>query len=380
MELNNLKTEAAKLRLTSEEKTAMKARIFGAPLSVGAAQPSSYFTYSFQFLHARVLVPAMAVVLVFGGASTTAAAQGALPGDLLYPVKISINEAIKVALATTPIVKAEVSAELAVRRVEEAEVLAARGELTVAVGEELAAHFEAYAEDANNLANEVEAQDPDEAMSLRAKLGSSLQAHGAILATLTEGGAKDNQEGTGVVAARVLARTSGSSGLAYAPTTMMRSAKVAEPEATSMMLTVATDSATSAADIKAAGTISLGGEMMERVNEGGEVDAKRAQARAIEAFKSLREQFDDTKDKYAASAVTQVSGRLADIENLMELGSTTFDTGHYAEAENDYTDALESITKLSVLLRVQARLPQNIITPILEQNMEIESSLEIPEL
>ena len=382
MELNNLKNESIKLRMTPAEKAAMKAQIFGATSAMPAPQPSSYFAYSFQFLHARVLVPALALVLVFGGASTTAAAQGALPGDLLYPVKIFVNEGVEVALATTPVARAQVQAKLAERRVEEAEALAATGKLNAAVGEELAANFEEHAEDAESHVEQVAAQDPSAAAALRAKLGSSLLAHGEILATLTVGGSAENQEGTGAVAARVLARTSGSARPAYAPATIAMRAAKAAPEPQAMTMSLAADVASDTATATEAGGAVLEADTaaQQPIDEGSERDAARAQARAQEAFVGVRAQFDHNKDKYAASAITQVSGELAGIGELMELGSTTLATGHYAEAEGDYAQALERLTKLEVLLRVQARLKQNIITPILEQNIEIDSSFEVPGL
>lgn len=376
MELNNLKTESTKLRMTPAEKAAMKASVFGAPAPVSLApQPSAYFG-AFSFMHTRVLVPAFTFVLVFGGVGTAAAAQGTLPGDILYPVKISINEAVEVALATSPVARAEVSAKLAERRVEEAEALAAQGKLDAAVGEELAANFEAHVESADEHTTEVEAQDPSAAASLRAKLDSSLLAHGEILATLTVGSGKENQEGTGVVAAKVLARTSGSARVAYAPANM-RNAKIA-PAAETMSMTmaidVASDTATSA---DAAGTVSLEGDMIDQAPHGDEQAALRTQARAQEAVASARATFDANKNDLSAAIVTQVSGEFAKIDELMELGSTTLATGHYAETEGDYTEALRRATKLGVLLKVQARIEQNIITPILEQNVEVDPTFEV---
>lgn len=382
MELNNLKNEAYRLKLTPQEKAAMKARIFGVASPVPAAQPSSYFTFYFQFLHTRVLVPALAVALVFGGVSTAAAAQDALPGDVLYPVKISINEAVEVALATTPVARAEVSAKLAERRVEEAETLAAQGKLTPATGEELAANFEEHAQDAESHAEQVAAEDPSAAATLRAKLGLSLLAHGEILATLTVGGTAQNQEATGVVAAKVLAHTIASARPAYAPATIAMRAKTVEPQAMTMSLVVANDTATTADAGGGTASVSLENDMIDEApaDNGSEDDATHAQLRAARALAGVREQLEDNKAKYADSAIMQVSGELAEIDELMELGSTTLATGHFAEAEGDYTQALERLTKLNVLLRVQTKLKQNIITPILEQDIEKDSSFEVPGL
>ena len=376
MELNNLKTEAAKLRLSAQEKSAMKARIFGVPAPVAMApQSSPYFIFSYQFLQARVLAPMMVLLVVFVGAGTAGAAQGSLPGDLLYPVKISVNEAVEVALATTPVAKAEVSAKLAERRVEEAEVLASRGELTPEAGEELAASFDAHADTAATLATEIEAHSPDAAMSLRAKLDSSLLAHGAILATLTEGGAKENQEATGVVAARVLARTENS---ARTASTMVaaKSAPVAN-QTSNMMLMVADDTATGS---EATGTMSLEGDTVDTPpgTTGDQQAALRAQAGAKEALERARELFKNSKANLTSAMITQVSGEFAAIETQMDLGSTTLMTGHFDEAQDDYTQALRRATRLAVILKAQASIKINIISPILDDMPQAgEQSLDI---
>ena len=121
--LHNIRNEAEKIRLRSAEKSAMRASIFGTPTPV-VLHRSSYV-----FLSPRYLVPLFVVLVVFIGGGTTSAAQGALPGDLLYPVKVSINEKVEVALAQTPAAKAEVQVRLAERRVDEARELSVRGRL-----------------------------------------------------------------------------------------------------------------------------------------------------------------------------------------------------------------------------------------------------------
>lgn len=364
--MHNLQNEANKLRMTPAERAAMKARIFGAPVGAIqnspapvsiAPQPSSYFAYNFLFLHTRVLAGAFAVVLVFGGVGTTAAAQGALPGDFLYPVKVSVNEAVEVAFATTPKARAEVSAKQALRRVEEAEALAARGELDPQVGAELAADFESHADTAQKSAEAVAVEDPAAAESLRTKLSSSLAVHGAILATLTEGGAEENQQGAEVVAARIIARAdTGGAGAAS-----LRAAKAPAPEAMTMSLMVATDTATgtgTTTDTGASSTVSLEEDRAESSTLAAPVDAERAErlrARAVEALEATRERFEEHKDEYLETVVTRVSGEFADIEKLLK--------------EELYTEAFERATRLEVLLRVEAKLKRNIITPVLEQHL-----------
>ncbi len=375
MELNNLKNEASKLRLTPTEKTAMKARIFGVPVPAHATpKQSPYFIFDFQFMHARILAPLAVVLVVFMGGSTAAAAQGALPGDLLYPVKLSINEAVEVALATTPVARAEVSVKQAVRRVEEAEVLASRGELTAETGNELAANFEVHAQSASDLADEVGVVDPAAAQTLRTKMGSSLSAHGAILATLTVGGAAANQEGAGAVAARVLARAD------TAPSAMvMRSAKVApqaNPATTMSMTMIASDTATAS---EATGTVSMEADIVEDtpIDPAQAQEAAKLKVQAQAQVEEARELFEDSKDDLAAGPITQVSTEFAAIESLMEQGSSTQATADYDIAIVKFTEALKRATKIEVLLKVQATVKQNIITPILDKNIDIESTYEI---
>ncbi|MDB5225246.1 MAG: hypothetical protein JWL87_198 [Candidatus Adlerbacteria bacterium] len=374
--LHNLKNEAAKLAMTPAEKSAMKARIFGAPSPQAAPKQSPYFIFSFQFVQARVLAPAMVLLVVFVGASTAGAAQGSLPGDFLYPIKVSINETVEIALATTPVAKAEVSAKLAERRVEEAETLAAQGELTAETGHALAANFEVHAENAKTLAAEVEAEDPAAATELRTNLESSLSAHSAILATLG-GGTQANQDGAGAVAAKIASRTIASALPANAPAALMRSAKVAEPaEVTTMMamsVTVATDTAT---DTDA--TVSLENDMIEEVPGSPEEEQRAAklEMRAADALAAARVRFDAGKEKIDPTAITAVSGEFVGINRLMEQGSTTLAEGRYAEASDLFAEALRKSIKLDVLLKAQSKIDRNIITPVLEQSLIVDTVIE----
>src|SRR3989338_4833784 len=145
--LHNIRNEAEKIRLRSAEKSAMRASIFGTPTPVVVLHRSSYV-----FLSPRYLVPLFVVLVVFIGGGTTSAAQGALPGDLLYPVKVSINETVEVALAPTPAAKAEVQVRLAERRVEEAQKLSSQGRLNKKTAKILSDNFDEHAAQAVALA------------------------------------------------------------------------------------------------------------------------------------------------------------------------------------------------------------------------------------
>ncbi|HYF28996.1 MAG TPA: DUF5667 domain-containing protein [Candidatus Paceibacterota bacterium] len=68
------------------------------------------------------------VVMVAGGGAATGA-ERAVPGDVLYALKINVNEKVAATLADTPMEKAELSAKLATRRADEAIALLAEGRL-----------------------------------------------------------------------------------------------------------------------------------------------------------------------------------------------------------------------------------------------------------
>ncbi len=84
----------------------------------------SVYNPSLQFAAATL------AILLVGGTGTAFAAQGALPGDALYGVKVNIEEPILGAFATSPEAQANWSAELASRRLSEAEQLAVLNKLT----------------------------------------------------------------------------------------------------------------------------------------------------------------------------------------------------------------------------------------------------------
>ena len=151
--LNNIKAQASHIRMSNAEKAAMKANIFGLPAQAGVVSPvpataSPYFFFSYQF---RMSMAGLLLFIV-AGSGTVSAAQNALPGDILYPIKLSINEKAEVALAPTSEAKAEVQARQAERRVDEAQALAVQGRLDEKTAQTLTADFDEHAAEALALA------------------------------------------------------------------------------------------------------------------------------------------------------------------------------------------------------------------------------------
>ncbi len=78
--------------------------------------------------------------LITGG--TSFVAKDSLPGEVLYPVKININENIESFLATNDKAEAIVSVKQAARRLEEADTLFSKGKLTSEKSTEIGDLFE----------------------------------------------------------------------------------------------------------------------------------------------------------------------------------------------------------------------------------------------
>lgn len=128
---------------------------------------------------------AIIIVLLLAG-SGSIAAENAVPGDFLYPVKVTVNEEVRGALSVSSEAKAAWNTQLALRRLEEAEKLAAEARLGAEaqadIESRLAAHFAAFEEKVNELQTEGNATASAEA---NAGLEAALEAHADVLANIS---------------------------------------------------------------------------------------------------------------------------------------------------------------------------------------------------
>lgn len=84
-----------------------------------------------------------AVIALSGLFGASFMAESSVPGDILYPVKINVNENMKHAVAFTAESEAKVSEEIIARRAEEAQKLEAEGKLYAETKSELTAEINA---------------------------------------------------------------------------------------------------------------------------------------------------------------------------------------------------------------------------------------------
>ena len=130
----------------------------------------------------------MAIVLLialFVGGGVSVAAQNALPGDALFPVKVVVNEGVRSFLTFSDEAKARLQAELAARRLDEAEKLAVEGRFDAEVREKIEANFSRHAERVRERIEEFKArEDFKAAAEVTANFETALKAHERILEKL----------------------------------------------------------------------------------------------------------------------------------------------------------------------------------------------------
>lgn len=186
--------EAASFSLSAEEKARMR-RVVSAYAAMKpvrrrvAARSTGSRWYAF-ILSPRMAVGALVVVLVASSAGVSYAAESALPGDILYAVKVKVNEPVAQALSTTPQAKAQTAVKLAHRRLDEAATLAAQGRLGTSTREKLQEGFETHVAEAVKASAQVSVEAALPATTTLAQLDKQLSEDedklGRLSASTTE--------------------------------------------------------------------------------------------------------------------------------------------------------------------------------------------------
>src|SRR3989344_930732 len=137
------------IQMTKEEKDALRSHIFAYmqsyPLPEGVTVTGTLAGNLFWGRLFMRAVPAFLILLLMGGVAS--AAEGTIPGDVLYGVKVNVTEKMRTAFALDERAKAHVAVTLAERRLQEAAKLATQGKLDEDVRVELEVRFKKHAEE-----------------------------------------------------------------------------------------------------------------------------------------------------------------------------------------------------------------------------------------
>lgn len=139
-----LKNISQKVSLTSDERSAIKKILLEEIEKTNAGAGISPYTNVWFFVRKHTVSVAFVAILFFGGSVSTLA-EGALPGSILYPLKVGVNEEVRGWFATGERAKSEWQIALAERRLDEVEKLQEVGPLNPDTKEDIEAKIETYA-------------------------------------------------------------------------------------------------------------------------------------------------------------------------------------------------------------------------------------------
>lgn len=171
--------EAKEIRLTDAERSRMRSLLVS---RMQGSVPSRWSFLLFMRVPHMPMIAALLIVVVLGS-GTAAAAENAMPGDVLYPVKVSVTEPARSLVAVTPAAKVAWETQRAERRLSETELLAASGKLDEDTHEKLSARFEVALAKAEA---GIETLGEDDAVRVAGELSTALDAHSRILGQVAE--------------------------------------------------------------------------------------------------------------------------------------------------------------------------------------------------
>jgi hypothetical protein len=167
-------------RLSATERSAIRTTLLNYLKENPAARaPIRSTVYAWTLWFDRPAFAVTAFILAIGVTSggVAAAAEGTLPGDALYPIKVQFTEPLRTALTISPKAKIALQRSYAVRRLEEAAVLADEDRLNADTEAAITANFEYNADIAQDeLSDEIAQTD----------FTARLKAHENVLARVDE--------------------------------------------------------------------------------------------------------------------------------------------------------------------------------------------------
>lgn len=350
--------EATKsVRLTDDEKLLMKKHVVEymeyKPIRVhealGAQDYSSLPFFSFfkaHHLSGALIIALMVTTSSFG---VSFAADDALPGDLLYGVKVNINEEIKTALISEKDTKSRVAweQERAELRLVEASQLAAEGRLDSEKQEQVSKLFTEHTEAIVEQVIAVEDDDPVFAAEASSALEDSLDTHEAVLARLIV------EQGEGV--------EEGARGLvSQVRTVAMEVEKIREDAEVKMAINEAEPTLVQAGEQKLSQDTEV--NLAESANM-RERATYRAKDRATELFTKAQE-LQLSLEKNSELSL-QAQAQITFGKSLLDGGAKALEANNLGDAYGKYRKASASFQKVIQLLEV-ARLFSIEIYPDLE--------------
>jgi len=194
-----------KIHLTAEEKASMRFRIVTQieqraqklPKYTATPDYKSPFFFPHLALGRRALAGVVTILLI-ASTGVSFAAEGTLPGDILYPVKIHVTEEVRGALTVGSTAKVKWEKDRVVKRVVETEKLIKNKALTPARKVQAEAAIKQQIQNFSNVATS-EKLNPVAVIDATSDLEPTLKAHQEVLLALSDTQTADDTSTQGII-------------------------------------------------------------------------------------------------------------------------------------------------------------------------------------
>jgi hypothetical protein len=172
--------------------------------SIGSITKNKYWLQEYfgsvsRFVNMRPVMRYASVIVVcvlLGSAGVSFAAQNALPGDILYPIKTGIAEKMVGLVLISDEAKAEYNINLTQIRLEETEAVIAKNKLSAKATETVRGLLDDHIADVQIKINRIKNKEDDQlAIELNSQLESLLKAHAQVIAALEQSDKGNNSAG-----------------------------------------------------------------------------------------------------------------------------------------------------------------------------------------
>jgi hypothetical protein len=320
------------LEYTQFHGTEDAVRVSDESRSIGQVPQRTSFISRLVTIRSRHMTAALVAVALIAGGGTTYAAQGAVPGDILYPVKVEINENVRSAIAVSNESEAELQAVLVRERLEEAETLAARGELDAEASANLRTRLAEHYTEASDRGEAAQAEgDFETSAAVRASLEGTLKTYDGILTRLN-------------------ADISGNDGMPLIFDVREYGNTTAEAQATATT----------------------------EVNVEMKTDVEAVIARVESQITALTSKLDRAEAKLSAETYTRFETHLNEAVRLQAQASTQLRSGFYREAYGYAQAALQIVEEVEVALSSVLRLEVDVDLPLdlIDSNTRTDIQME----
>ena len=354
-------------------------RVRGTTSSAPRSTPGLYYFFAPQFM-----APVAALLVVVLGGGTAYAAQGSLPGDALYTIKVSVSEPVMGALAFSTEDKIKFHTEAAQTRLEEAEVLASQDRLDASAAAMIESNLDKHLAKRTELAAALDAEDLETSVEVSARLDSSIAAHGDVLAALGDGSSNSTtRENSNALASKVRSARSSRGGEGTVTLAMAKSAapiapdvEAPEPMATTMSLTASQEDSSDTAQEEASSSEALTAQETSRVSKEVVSSTKQVRqeknalslgARATSTLKNLKEKV-QAMDDVDAETQELLDACFFVIESLITQGNISLAEKDFESATRRFNEALEREVKLSTFIAANQKFNHGILKNLLERD------------